>query len=296
MGNVLFKELSIAKQKTTYDEYVKRILGNRIILAWILKYTTEEFRDCSVDEIAEDYIIDGVEISESSIIPGQKKNRRIVGQNTEDKVPEEGIVTFDIRFQAIAPEKSRYIKLLINVEAQKDFYPGYEIVTRGIFYGARMISSQLDTEFSGSDYNDVKKVYSIWICMNGPKFIGNAIAEYSIKKRDVVGSFPDKRSSYDKMTVILLCLFGEMKDSDNAILQLLSVLLSSEIELEQKKKILDKEYGIRDEMLGKELDNMCNLSELVWERAMEKGIEQGIEQGIELKLRELIAKKKAKGK
>ena len=68
-------------------------------------------------------------------------------------------------------------------------------------------------------------------------------------------------------------------------MQLLSVLLSSEMELEQKKKILAEKYGIRDDRLGKELDKMCNLSELVWERGIEQGIEQGIERGIELKLR-----------
>lgn len=172
MSSVLLRELSIAKQKVTYDEYVKRILGNRIILAWILKCTVEEFQNCSVEEIAEHYIVEGVELSEIPVIPGQKKNERIVGQNTEDKVPGEGCITFDIRFQAMAPDENMHVKLLINIEAQKDFYPGYEIVTRGIFYGARMISAQLDTEFSESDYNNVKKVYSIWICMNGPRYIG----------------------------------------------------------------------------------------------------------------------------
>ena len=42
--------------------------------------------------------------------------------------------------------------MIINVEAQKSFYPGYEIVTRGIFYSARMISAQSGVDFSASDY------------------------------------------------------------------------------------------------------------------------------------------------
>lgn len=64
------------------------------------------------------------------------------------------------------------VKLIINVEGQNDFYPGYDIVTRGIFYTAQLISSQLETEFTGSNYGDIKKVYSIWICLNSPKKIG----------------------------------------------------------------------------------------------------------------------------
>ena len=62
----------------------------------------------------------------------------------------------------------------MNVEAQKKFYLKYRIVTRGIFTGARMLSEQLDREFTDSEYGKLKKVYSIWICMNAPLHIGNS--------------------------------------------------------------------------------------------------------------------------
>ncbi|OUP84952.1 hypothetical protein B5F07_06840 [Lachnoclostridium sp. An169] len=48
----------------------------------------------------------------------------------------------------------RQIKLIINVEAQKDFHPGYSLMTRGIFYGARMISAQKGTEFKERQPSD----------------------------------------------------------------------------------------------------------------------------------------------
>ncbi|MBS6520250.1 MAG: hypothetical protein KH359_06235 [Clostridiales bacterium] len=80
---------------------------------------------------------------------------------------------------------------MINLEAQRDFCPKYSIVTRGIYYGARMISSQKGTEFSGSNYDEIKKVYSIWICMNVPRYIGNTILEYSLTKQDIVQEMPD---------------------------------------------------------------------------------------------------------
>ncbi len=90
---------------------------------------------------------------------------RITGDNTEDKIPNEGRITYDIKFAVYIPGGER-IKLIINVEAQKEFNAGYDLVTRGVFYGARMISAQKDREFIGDDYDSVKKVYSIWICMN----------------------------------------------------------------------------------------------------------------------------------
>ena len=34
-----------------------------------------------------------------------------------------------------------------------------------------MLSSQKGTEFTGRDYDNIRKVYSIWICMNAPDYI-----------------------------------------------------------------------------------------------------------------------------
>ncbi len=54
------------------------------------------------------------------------------------------------------------IRLIINIEAQNDFYPGYPLIKRGIYYCSRMISAQYGTEFKNSHYENIKKVYSIW--------------------------------------------------------------------------------------------------------------------------------------
>ena len=66
----------------------------------------------------------------------------ISGMDTEDKSVREGTVTYDIRFRAIVPDSEEQIALIINVEAQNDFYPGYPLIKRGIYYCCRMISSQ----------------------------------------------------------------------------------------------------------------------------------------------------------
>ena len=59
-----------------------------------------------------------------------------------DKSVREGTVTYDIRFRAIVPDSEEQIALIINVEDQNDFYPGYPLIKRGIYYCCRMISSQ----------------------------------------------------------------------------------------------------------------------------------------------------------
>ena len=186
------------------------------------------------------------------------------------------------------PGKGERIRLIINVEAQKDYYPGYQIPTRGVFYCARMISSQMGTEFCSAEYDDIKKVYSIWICMNVPKKIGNAIAEYRMEKRDIIPGFPDIKSVYDKLSVIVIGLCDK-EQSANELTGMLNILLSPDISAQDKKKCLSEKFEMKmEDGLGKEVDLMCNLSGYVEKRAIEQGIEKGIEQGIEQGLAALV--------
>lgn len=126
-----------------------------------------------------------------------RQNRyRIQYSRTKEESPEAyrgsaDAYTVICQIFACVPRKDERIRLIINVEAQKDCHPGYQIPTRGVFYGARMISSQLGTEFSDSSYDGIKKVYSIWVCLGVPDYIGNAIAEYHMVKRDILPGFPD---------------------------------------------------------------------------------------------------------
>ena len=50
------KNIRVADEKACYDAACKRLLSEKIILAWIMKNCLEEYRDCDVDEIAEKYI------------------------------------------------------------------------------------------------------------------------------------------------------------------------------------------------------------------------------------------------
>lgn len=66
----------------------------------------------------------------------------IHGIGTEDATQTGGTVTYDIRFLASLPSSNGKIRMILNVEGQNDFYPGYPILKRGIYYCSRMISAQ----------------------------------------------------------------------------------------------------------------------------------------------------------
>ena len=71
--------------------------------------------------------------------------------------------------------------------------------------------------------------------MNAPGYIGNAVSEYSIVKKDCIPGIPDKREAYDKMTVVEICLNPKSKKG-NRLTEMLNVLFSMEMKAEKKNK------------------------------------------------------------
>ena len=102
VNTALSQDLENADSRIQYDENVKRILSNKIILAWILKYAVSEFENETVDDIMK-LIEDEPEISSVSIHPGSNNMQKISGMSAEDAIPNEGKIFFDIRFKAITP-------------------------------------------------------------------------------------------------------------------------------------------------------------------------------------------------
>ena len=264
--------IDLAKDKTEYDTPLKYILANKDVLAWIASRSVKELKGYPIDVIKN--CIEGKpKISSVPVAPGQT-NEAITGQNTEDNIMHEGTVYFDICFTIMTPGRER-IRLILNVEAQKKFKPGYDLVTRGIYYGARMISSQKEREFTGSDYDNIKKVYSIWICMNAPKYAQNTITEYNIQPTKLYGDFRGK-ARYDLLSVIFICLGkpshkeGLADNEHQQLLDLLSMISSSEIPVKDKLTSLENDYHIATTREVKEgISNMCNWSEGIIEQALE---------------------------
>lgn len=265
-----------AKDKIQYDEHVRQILKDKGILAYILKYAVKEFKDYSIDDAKA--AIDGEpEVAIRSVRP-----EAVSTLENESKIPGEGKMYFDILFYALTNDGYRQ-KMYINIEAQKSFYPGYDLVTRGIVYPARLISQQMDVEYTADNYDGVKKVYSVWICMNAPekkhsyKKVADSIVEYSIKPTILYphNATDDEIATgrYDLMSTVFINLNSQNTiNSKNVLISMLSTLLSDKIKADEKKQKLEKEYGIKmSKELESEVSSMCNLSEAIEERGIERG-------------------------
>ena len=264
-----------------YDAACKRVLSEKAILARIMKACLAEYRDCPVRDIEEKYIEGQPQVSSVPVLPDEEGSV-ISGLDTEDKSVHEGTVTYDIRFRAIAPDSGELIGLIVNVEAQNNFYPGYPLTKRGVYYCSRMISSQYGREFTGSHYEKLKKVYSIWICMNPPRRRENTITRYRLTEEHLVGEAVEPVQHYDLLSIVMLCLGGPDGENYNGVLRMLDVLLSNETSEAEKRKILQDDYDIQmTRTMESEVSVMCNLSKGVMEKGIAKGMEKGRAEGME---------------
>jgi len=257
-----------------YDQSAKNILSDKSILAHILKSTVSEFKDASIEDIANVYIEGTPEVSRIPL--NQDKTnaiaKKIQGDRNEESSPTEGWVTFDILFHAKAPESGDLITLIINVEAQKTQKAstlGYDILKRALYYVSRIMSSQKKREFEGSDYNNIKKVYSIFICMDSPNG-QNAINRYRMKEEHLLHRYKANQKSYDLLNVVMIYLSDEKVR--NRLIGLLQLLFRKEnMSGDERNEILKERYNIHlTEEQREELNTMCNLSEGIVDRVTER--------------------------
>ena len=273
---------------SVYDTNVKYLLSDKQILSRVLKYTVDEFQEMDIKDIP-GCIGDDIEIGARPVDAGLSNLGRVKGTVTEDNIPGEGIIYYDIRFTAYPKKKE--MKILINIEAQKSTDSGklgYHLENRVLFYLARMISAQKQTEFFHSDFDNLKKVRSIWICMDSEE-TEDSIEEICFDRKTVYGN---KRNSChtDLMKGIIVNIRGEaesspgkaIKKSQNVLIAMLEELVSRK-DASEKKRILEEEYGMTmTTELERRIQIMCNWSESIIERERRAAkIEAKIEAGKE---------------
>ena len=264
-----------------YDNSAKRLIAHKIILARILIKTVEKFKGMDPLEVAA--LIEGIPyISTVPVEPGLtnavhfQNGKRIVGFNTENQELNEGLVRFDIVFYVRM--KDGLSQIIINVEAQKDEPSDYKILNRAVFYVSRLISSQKEKDFENSSYDDIKCVYSIWICMNMEE---NTMSHIHLTKEDMIGSY-EWKGNLDLLNIIMIGLAKELPEHDETyeLHRLLGALLSRELTVDEKLDIIGNEYDIPlEENFRKEMSTMCNLSQGVKEEGIAIGRREGLEEG-----------------
>ena len=188
MNTEIKNAIQAADSEAQYDESAKRLLAQKYVLAHILVRTVEEFQGMEIEKVVS--LIEGdpyiSKIPVASGLTNKDRNvegKRFVGLNTEAGEKNEGLVRFDIIFYVRM--RNGLAQMIINVEAQKDMPTEYHILNRAIFYACRLVSSQKERDFVNKKYDDIKQVYTIWICMNMPE---DSTDYYYLANKKVLGN------------------------------------------------------------------------------------------------------------
>ncbi len=274
MDTEIRNAVSAADEDAQYDEKAKRLLGNKIILAHILVKTVDEFQGMNPEDVVS--CIEGEPfISVVPVEPGltnaekEKNGQRIVGLNTENAEINEGLIRFDIIFYVRM--KDGISQVIVNVEAQKDEPTSYHILNRAVFYVSRLVSSQKERDFVKTNYNDIKRVFSIWVCMNMDE---SSMAYVHLAKDDLLGSYQWK-GGLDLLNIVLIGIANELPEHDDKyeLHRLLSTLLSMELSVDEKLGIMESEYSIAvDDRIREDVSAMCNLSQGIREKATDNAL------------------------
>ena len=279
MNTEIANAVNAAGDKAQYDTRVKRLLAQKSILAHILVKTVDEFKGMKPEDVVK-YIEGEPSISVVPVEPGlanmektDATGQRIVGLNTENAEINEGLVRFDIIFYVRM--KNGLSQIIVNIEAQKDEPTEYKILNRAIFYVSRLISSQKERDFVNTNYDDIKQVFSIWICMN---MDDNSLSHIHLTKDEVLKPCNWKGNLY-LLNIVLIGITNEIPEHDEKyeMHRLIGALLSSELKEQEKLDIIEHEYNIpTSKEFREDVRIMCNLSTGIEERATEKTSEKFI--------------------
>ena len=208
-----YKELAMQ-----YDEQAKKILSYKSILAFILSKTVNELKEMPAKEI-EKLIEDDIYISKIPVDPGQtnkKSGERITGMNTENAETNEGLIRYDILFKVkTSKEIKESYAIIINIEMQKEEPRKYNLINRAIYYICRLISSQKQREFIKMNFDDITKVYSIWIVAN---MKSDSVNRIHLTQDTLYGKFKWNCDS-DLINIVIVGITGQSLITNNTITQ-----------------------------------------------------------------------------
>lgn len=283
MNTEIANAVNAAGDKAQYDTRVKRLLAQKSILAHILVKTVDEFKGMKPEDVVK-YIEGEPSISVVPVEPGlanmekpDAAGQRIVGLNTENAEINEGLVRFDIIFYVRM--KNGLSQIIVNIEAQKDEPTEYKILNRAIFYVSSLISSQKERDFVNTNYDDIKQVFSIWICMN---MDDNSLSHIHLTKDELLKPC-NWKGNLDLLNIVLIGITNEIPEHDEKyeMHRLIGALLSSELKEQEKLDIIEHEYNIPiSQEFREDVRIMCNLSTGIEERATERATEKTSEKFI----------------
>lgn len=265
------------------DAECKTVLRSKEVLAVILQGAVGEYEGYSRKEIMD--FIEADSITGTKEVTVGRTNTQVRGDSAEFVQLGEKTSNFDLFFRARNPLLSGddvLVSLHVNVEPQKTYRPGYPVEKRGMYYLARALSSQLSLITGQTDYGQLEKCYSIWICRDDvPAGEQYSISFYEMTNVKNIGACNVAKENFDLMKLVVIRLGnkvynGRKGDEGYGIFRFLNAVMYPRKDdfMEIMSEYIDFS---ENEELWQEADHMVGMGQSIFEEGIERGIGQGIE-------------------
>jgi hydroxymethylpyrimidine pyrophosphatase-like HAD family hydrolase len=241
-------EKSSSNHKLVLDNYCKLIICHEEILSRIVKCFIDEAKHLTLNEI-------------ERLIKEKKSFQHL---DKENFIPYSGKTNYDFLCTIDLSQR-----IYLNIEIQNDPNPGYSLITRGLTYISRIMTTQWKNEYYDYDYNHIKKVYSIWILPQSAKKNDGHINAYKIDEININGTTIERIETYDKGVLIMIYLNKEHDTNEkyiiyDNILTPLVAFLNNVLSYQEKRKIIEQLGGKRCIAVGNGRNDlpMCRIAEL----------------------------------
>ena len=254
-----------------YDRHIKRILDQDFktaihkpsILAWLLHLCVDEFKDSSIEEIRR-------------CLGVKPRSTYVKGRETEMISSEYGPVKMDNVFDVKVPGTDDKISIILDIEGQNDNGKGYPIGKRAEYYISRLISSQKGSEFTGTDYGDIRKTYSIWCMLDPYADDRSSMVSYRMEPHIDAGN-PKRLTRLDSMNIIFLNLGVDYSEDLPDCIRFPTAVFAMKLSEDERREILTEKYKIPQREYPKRgADNMTWIFEDSKRRYFRDGKEEGI--------------------
>ena len=215
------------------DRLAKALLTNPSVQALVINHACTEFLGLPLDEV------------KKRIQRHPLKQRRVdaeapVALEKTENLEDETKTNFDILFEAESPLGAM---LRINIEVQGKYQKSSIMKGRYVYYTARLVSPQkAEAFFTGSHYDELRKVYSIWICLNPPAHRRGRLIRYRLAMEvfepDGTVSVELTDQEIDKICIVEICLAKDPAKQPEWM-KALSVLFNTESTPEERRKALE---------------------------------------------------------
>jgi hypothetical protein len=240
----LDKTIKIAEEKVSNDVTCKGILRNKEVLAMLVKEYMIELQEYDVKELAEKYIQGEPHLqrAKTNISSDVKDFEEIAWLPPNHDTIKEIANSYDVGFSMVVPKTKELIKVYVNVDTENHFDKGY-VLFRSIVYRNNEMVPALDAEdFEAIEHITTGRVYGVWIYTNPPEEREYTVTEFPLLK---VVTKDNVEENVQILSAVLVAL-GKLDCEygyDSDLLTLLEIVFSTDIDLEEKKKLLEERFS-----------------------------------------------------